>query len=185
MWIIIILVVVAVLAFAFKGRNETTPSTTQNPHHTNKQASIDPNAYNMSWPKPCPDNLWDTLDYFVRLAEVQSSLSTDTTVVSLTLHMKNYYNNRRGQFTLDYFDFESAQRVYGKRIPYLQDEFGSYDGHGYEVYDPTSTILKFTPNKVFEIVQEEAPHATLGNVYNAEKEGVIMISFVFPSRWSS
>lgn len=156
-----------------------------NSHQTNTPSGIDHNAYNMSWPKPSPYNLWDTLDYFVRLAEVQSSLSTDTTVVSLDICTKDYNNKQRGQFTLRYFDFDQAKGVYGNRIPYLLDVLKNYDGSDYEVYDPTSTILNFTPNRVFEIVKEEAPHATLGNVYNAEKEGVIMISFVFPSRWSS
>lgn len=139
-------------------------------------------ACGMTWPEPKVDNLWDSLDFFVRLAEVHSERQTfDTTSVGLLLHVEDSDDHRKGEFRINYFDFESAQRRFGNEIPHLKGKLRDFDGRSYEGFEPNSTAFIYSPEKICEIVSDEAPHAQF-QVFRGHADGTLCINFSFSAR---
>ena len=88
------------------------------------------------------------MDYFVRLAEIQSGrVNFDLTVVNLVLYVEDKYNHKKGDFKISYFDFEWAQGRFASEIPYLKDVLKDFDGHSFEGSDPQTTALIYSPEK--------------------------------------
>lgn len=176
---IVLIVIAIVLCAVFyvlsrSSNNNSAPSEAQKPNDY---------AYGMAWPKPNKDDLWDSLDYFVRLAEIQSGqVNFDLTVVNLVLYVEDKYNHKKGDFKISYFDFEWAQGRFANEIPYLKDVLKNFDGHSFEGSDPETTALIYSPEKIHEIVTHEAPHAQLGNVFRGSADGTLCIGFSFPAR---
>lgn len=183
MGVIIVAIVIAITIFIIVKKTfaqvECKNATSSNANAVSENCSND-FAYGRSWSKPSTNSLWDSLDYFVHLAEVQSGhIHCDLTSVNLVLHVEDKCNHKKGDFVISYFDFERVPN----EIPYLNDvkDFCGCKS-GFKGFDPQTTALNLSLEKIHELVMEEAPHAQMTHVSRGLGDGTLCISFSFPAR---
>lgn len=142
-----IVAVVLVLAIWIKPKREATQVGGHEP--TNKY------PYDMSWPEPKADDLWDSFDFFVRLGEVRArnTCSFDEETVSLFVYVSDCYSKKRGYFELRTLEFEASKDSYHE-IPYLRNIELPFVG-----YDPDSSLLTMEESEIRSLIMGEAKHA--------------------------
>lgn len=152
------IIVIFVLAICFRPKKDAVPKTENNP-------ASDQNPYDMVWPEPKPDNLWDSFDYFVRIGEVWTRYASDSdeNTVYLRYVVKDIdqyckqHAGERGYFELDMSELSWA-KDYLRDVPYIQTIDPKFIG-----YDPASTILSMEEQRIRINIIDEAPHAAIIN----------------------
>ena len=177
MLLILIILAIIVIVYLILSKKHPTAETPAAPSEY---------TYGYAWPKPNADNLWDTLDFFTRLAEVQSSMTSyDLTTVSVVIHTEDSDSDtyKRGTFSISFFDFERAQNFFKNKIPYIGTELVSDDDiYEYKGYDPNSTILIHSPEKIYEIIKNDTPHAVLSSTNYYSGDHTLCMRFTYPAR---
>lgn len=117
--------------------------------------------YDMAWPKPSRDDLWDSFDYFVRMGEVSARRSNSNfeEIVSVGLQTCDHLGQKRGAFDVKIYgdsDIESIKRRF-PQIPYLQDI--DQNGNGIKGFDPDSSMLTMEQSEIRRLIMREAEHA--------------------------
>lgn len=170
LWIVIILVGVVVFIRLTK-ENESNNSN-RSKYNSVEQQTPDWYREGVVWTEPNGTNFWDSYDFFIRLGELASKYQDNATVF-LTLQTKPTQNNGIGEFEISFFDYESAQAVWGQRIPYLKEIQIPFRG-----CDATTTAVRMRENDFRKVISDEAPHATKIQ-YDMYPNGQLQISVRF------